>query len=169
MIPGKLAVWLVRNFDICSCSLPLTNGRLRVTEHDVYMTLALTKGPLEVAEAKSEMNCSRWGRRIKRNFIVFAVSTCINGNQRGEVNYLVLDTLLDLSKVRELNWARYTMAVLFSSVDEWKKKTSRFFRGPILFLMLCYLDWVVFKVRNVKHQFPTLRGWTNNKMKSKKK
>ncbi|KAJ8423195.1 LOW QUALITY PROTEIN: hypothetical protein Cgig2_019237 [Carnegiea gigantea] len=56
IIPGKLA--LVRNFDTCLCSLPLTHGRLRVTEHDVYMTLALTKGPLEVTEAKSETNSS---------------------------------------------------------------------------------------------------------------
>ncbi|KAJ8421176.1 hypothetical protein Cgig2_007698 [Carnegiea gigantea] len=55
MILGKLAVWLVRNFDTCSCSLPLTHGRLRVTKHDVYMTLALTKGPLEVTEAKSAL------------------------------------------------------------------------------------------------------------------
>ena len=85
-----------------------------------------------------EMVCSQvdGGEEFKRNFIVFVVSSCINGNQRGEVNCLVLDSLLDLSKVRELNWARYTMATLVSSVDEWKKKTSRFFRGPILFLMV---------------------------------
>ncbi|KAJ8420619.1 LOW QUALITY PROTEIN: hypothetical protein Cgig2_000437 [Carnegiea gigantea] len=69
----------VRNFDTCSCSLPLTHGRFRVTEHDVYMTLALPKGPFE----------------------------------------------------------------------------------------LCYLDRVVFKVRTVKRQFPTLRGWTNDKVKSR--
>ncbi|KAJ8421372.1 hypothetical protein Cgig2_025255 [Carnegiea gigantea] len=80
MIPGKLAVWLVRNFDTCSYSLPLTHGRFKVTEHDVYMTLALPKGPFE----------------------------------------------------------------------------------------LCYLDRVVFKVRTVKHQFPTLRGWTNDKVKLRK-
>ncbi|KAJ8444074.1 hypothetical protein Cgig2_030931 [Carnegiea gigantea] len=61
MIPGKLAVWLVRNFDTCSCSLPLTHGRFRVTEHDVYMTLALPKGPFEVTEAKSEMNSISFG------------------------------------------------------------------------------------------------------------
>ncbi|KAJ8426362.1 hypothetical protein Cgig2_025501 [Carnegiea gigantea] len=122
MIRGKLAVWLVRNFDTCSCSLPLTHGRLRVTEYDVYMTLALPKGPLEVTEAKNETNSSaefktllkRWkeqwldrdsvpksgkmvkmicsqidgGEEFKTDFIVLVVSTYINGNQRGEVNYL---------------------------------------------------------------------------------
>ncbi|KAJ8435286.1 hypothetical protein Cgig2_030041 [Carnegiea gigantea] len=34
-------------------------------------------------------------------------------------------------------------------------------------LNLCYLDRVVFKVRAFKRQFPTLRGWTNDKMKSR--
>ena len=86
-----------------------------------------------------EMICNQvdGGEEFKRNFIVFVVSTCISRNQRGEVNHLVLDALLDLSKVTELNWARYTMAALVSSVDEWKMKTSRFFIGPILFLMVC--------------------------------
>ena len=36
-----------------------------------------------------------------------------------------------------------------------------------LFSQLCYLDRVVFKVRTVKRQFPTLRGWTNDKVKSR--
>ncbi|KAJ8434379.1 hypothetical protein Cgig2_014226 [Carnegiea gigantea] len=65
-----------------------------------------------------EMICSKvdGGEEFKRNFTVFVVSSCINGNQRGEVNYL-----------------------------------------------LCFLDRVVFKVRTVKCQFPTLRGWTNDK------
>ncbi|KAJ8426677.1 hypothetical protein Cgig2_011597 [Carnegiea gigantea] len=101
MIPRKSVVWL------------------RISEHDVYMTLAPTKGPLEVTKAKSETNSSTQvdrGEEFKRNFIVFAMSTCINGNQRGE---------------------------------------------------LCYLYRVVFKVRTFKRQFPTLRGWTNDKMKSK--
>ncbi|KAJ8425933.1 LOW QUALITY PROTEIN: hypothetical protein Cgig2_003908 [Carnegiea gigantea] len=69
-----------------------------------------------------EMICSQVDRReeFKRNVIVFVVSSCINGNQRGEVNYL-----------------------------------------------LCYLDRVVFKVWTANYQFPTLRGWTNDKVKSR--
>ncbi|KAJ8437684.1 hypothetical protein Cgig2_028622 [Carnegiea gigantea] len=30
---------------------------------------------------------------------------------------------------------------------------------------LCYLDRVVFKLRSVPYQFPTLRGWTNDEIK----
>ncbi|KAJ8432174.1 hypothetical protein Cgig2_029015 [Carnegiea gigantea] len=42
-----MPVWLVRNFDICSCSLPLANGRMRLTKHDVNVTLGFPMDPLE--------------------------------------------------------------------------------------------------------------------------
>ncbi|KAJ8424231.1 hypothetical protein Cgig2_007457 [Carnegiea gigantea] len=37
-------------------------------------------------------------------------------------------------------------------------------KGP---LELCYLDRVIFKLTSMPGQFPSLRGWTNNKIKSK--
>ena len=58
MISGKLVVWLLQNFDTFSCSLPFVHGRMRVTKHDVHMTLGLPKGSLEVVESKNEGNAS---------------------------------------------------------------------------------------------------------------
>ncbi|KAJ8420524.1 hypothetical protein Cgig2_024955 [Carnegiea gigantea] len=111
MIPGKLAVWLVRNFDTCSCSLPLTHGRFRVTEHDVYMTLALPKGPFEVIEAKSETNSSTEFKTLFKR------------------------------------WK-----------EQWPDRDSVPKSGEMVD-MIC--------MRTVKRQFPTLRGWTNDKVKSR--
>ncbi|KAJ8424808.1 LOW QUALITY PROTEIN: hypothetical protein Cgig2_008573 [Carnegiea gigantea] len=96
--------------------VPVAHDRLRVTEHDVYMTLAIPKCPLEVTEAENKTNSTTEfkslpkGEDFKTNFILLVVSTCNN---------------------------------------------------------LCYLDRVVFKVRSVPHQFSTLRGWTNGKIKSR--
>ncbi|KAJ8425741.1 hypothetical protein Cgig2_007597 [Carnegiea gigantea] len=123
MIPWKLAVWLVCNFDTCSCSLPLTHGKFRVTEHDVDMTLALPKGPFEVTEAKSETNSS-----------------------------IEFKSLLK----------RWT--------EQWPDLDSVLKSGEMVDMIcsqLYYLDRVVFKVRTIKRQFPTLRGWTNDKVKSR--
>lgn len=72
IIPGKMAVWLVQNFDMCSCSLPLANGRMRVTERDVHVTLGLPTGPLEVVKPENEINTTvefrnllnRWKQRL---------------------------------------------------------------------------------------------------------
>ncbi|KAJ8439006.1 hypothetical protein Cgig2_013002 [Carnegiea gigantea] len=63
------------------------------------------------------------GKDFRRNFVTLLASTCLRGNQKGQVNYLVQNVLVDLSK-------------------------------------LCYIDDVVFKLRSVPCQFPTLNlGW----------
>ncbi|KAJ8424153.1 hypothetical protein Cgig2_001615 [Carnegiea gigantea] len=77
-----MALWLVRNFDTCSCSLPLANSRMRVTKHDVRMTLEL----IEMIQGQAGR-----GEDFRRNFIMFVVSTCLYGNQSGEVNYMILN------------------------------------------------------------------------------
>jgi len=43
------------------------------------------------------------GEEFKRNFIIFIVPTCLRRNQRGGVNYFILNTLLDLGKVTLVN------------------------------------------------------------------
>ncbi|KAJ8427652.1 LOW QUALITY PROTEIN: hypothetical protein Cgig2_010665 [Carnegiea gigantea] len=147
MISGKLALWLVRNFDTSFCSLPLTHGRMTVTKHDVHTMLGLPKGSPEVVEPKNNSNVSvdllnywkqQWLERdsipkcgeviemmqcqvdeaedFRKNFVMLLVSTCLRGNQRGE---------------------------------------------------LCYLDHVVFKLRSVPCQFLMLRVCTNGEIKSR--
>ncbi|KAJ8426238.1 hypothetical protein Cgig2_018523 [Carnegiea gigantea] len=56
IIPEKMVVWLVRNFDTCSCSLPLANGRMRATDCDVHVMLGLPMGRLEVVESENEID-----------------------------------------------------------------------------------------------------------------
>ncbi|KAJ8434535.1 hypothetical protein Cgig2_004301 [Carnegiea gigantea] len=111
---------------------------MRVIEEDVYMTLGLPKSSLETIEAKHETNwldhdsVSKHGEMIemmesqidggeefKRNFIIFIVPTCLRRNQRGGVNYLILNTLLDLGKVTPYtnyeikSWAEHEFEVEF--------------------------------------------------------
>ncbi|KAJ8421464.1 hypothetical protein Cgig2_022515 [Carnegiea gigantea] len=58
MTPGKLMLWFVCNFSTCSYSIPLAHDRIRVIEHDVHITLGLSKGPLEVIVAKNKSNAN---------------------------------------------------------------------------------------------------------------
>ncbi|KAJ8433421.1 hypothetical protein Cgig2_024757 [Carnegiea gigantea] len=100
MIPEKLALWLVCNFGTCSYSLPLTHGRMRVTEHDVHITLGLPKGALEVVkpnyesiwlERDSIRKCGEviemirgqvdGGEDFKRNFVTLVVSPCLRDSK----------------------------------------------------------------------------------------
>ncbi|KAJ8421654.1 LOW QUALITY PROTEIN: hypothetical protein Cgig2_019772 [Carnegiea gigantea] len=86
MIPGKPALWMMHNFDICSCN------PIRVIEHDVHMTLGLPKGKLKVVEHNNESNGQvDGGEDFRRNFIMLVVSTCLHGNHRREINHLKSD------------------------------------------------------------------------------
>jgi len=58
------------------------------------------------------------GEDFRRNFVMLVVSTYLHGRQRGEVNYLIMNALVDLSKLRRLNYTQYTMRALVLSVDE---------------------------------------------------
>ncbi|KAJ8420329.1 hypothetical protein Cgig2_020667 [Carnegiea gigantea] len=72
MISRKLALWLA--------------WKIRVTKYDVHMTLGLPKGPFEGQVDRSE--------GFRRNFVMLVVSTCLDGRQRAEVNYLIMNALL---------------------------------------------------------------------------
>ncbi|KAJ8425868.1 hypothetical protein Cgig2_028213 [Carnegiea gigantea] len=101
IILEKIALGMVRNFDTCSCSLLLANGRMRLPEHDVHVTLGLPMCPLEWPKHDSIPKCRELieiiqgqadrGENFKRNFVMFVVSTCLHGNQSGEVNYMILN------------------------------------------------------------------------------
>ncbi|KAJ8428280.1 hypothetical protein Cgig2_034094 [Carnegiea gigantea] len=60
------AMWLVQNFDTCSCSMPLANGRKRVTEQDVHVMLGLPTGSIEVGQLlfPTIYEASKLNRRI---------------------------------------------------------------------------------------------------------
>jgi len=67
------------------------------------------------------------GEEFRRNFVMFVMSTSLCGNHGGEVNYIVLNALIDLSQMTRLNRTKYTMRSLVSSVNQCKNKTSWFF------------------------------------------
>ncbi|KAJ8444803.1 hypothetical protein Cgig2_014992 [Carnegiea gigantea] len=138
MIPGKLALQLVRDFNTCSCSLPLTHGRLRVIEHDVYMTLALPKGPLMVTKAKNEMNSSTKFKTLLRQ----------RRKQWPERDGVPISGEM--------------VEMICSQVDGGED----FKRNFILFVVSAVLIGL-FSKYGLSSVSSTLRGWTNDKIKSR--
>ncbi|KAJ8439837.1 hypothetical protein Cgig2_022999 [Carnegiea gigantea] len=126
MTLGKLAVWLVRNFDTCPCSLPLTHGRIWVTEDDVQMTkdlcyvdgvvfmvrLVLHLFPMLRAWTNDEIK-SRWDKNLKSYLDTLDNTTTTDEeeevnkeercNKSVEVKAKVKDQMGD-SKVKALFW-----------------------------------------------------------------
>ncbi|XP_021753879.1 uncharacterized protein LOC110719300 isoform X2 [Chenopodium quinoa] len=74
---------------------------------------------------------------------------------------------MDVREIKNLDWCEYTFFSLVSSVENWKKNDGRYFKGPLLFLMLCYVDRVEFKAGQVERKFSILRGWTSKILKKR--
>jgi len=141
-IPGRLANWLVRNFDPRQCSL--MNVQLTLEDVDVHLATGLPIGPLEVKEASKgckdqsflklkkkwleqfgdvkevsrtalleKLKSQRGGvEDFKRNFIVFVMSTFLMGTNSNTVSARILYSLGDLSRVRNYNWCVFTLRYL---------------------------------------------------------
>ncbi|KAJ8445868.1 hypothetical protein Cgig2_000180 [Carnegiea gigantea] len=70
----------------------------------------------------------------------------------------------------EMNSSTEFKTLLKRWKEQWPDRDSAPKSGEMVDMIcsqLCYLDRVVFKVRTVKRQFPTLRGWINDKVKSR--
>lgn len=78
------------------------------------------------------------GLNFKRDFMVYMISCLISSNQTSQVNHKILNSLVDISKVKDFDWCSYTMRALVKNVKDWRDKPSRFFAGPILFLVVCF-------------------------------
>ncbi|KAJ8421086.1 LOW QUALITY PROTEIN: hypothetical protein Cgig2_010320 [Carnegiea gigantea] len=146
IILEKMVVWLVRNFDMCSCSVPLANGRMRVTEHDVHVTLGLPTGPFEVVELENEIYTTvefksllnRWKQQWPE---------CHSIPKGGEIiDMIQVDGAKDFRR-------KFVIFVVSTCLRGKKKWRSQLHDTKCL----CYLDRVVFK----------LRGWTNDGIKDR--
>ena len=53
MIPKSIARWLLKRYDPWDNSLNLANGKLLIDEEDVYATIGLPIGEVEVIEGQT--------------------------------------------------------------------------------------------------------------------
>ncbi|KAL2931745.1 hypothetical protein RDABS01_037155, partial [Bienertia sinuspersici] len=100
------------------------------------------------------------GENFKRNFVTMVVSTSIKGNQKGMPNYKLLKFLGDVNSISSLNWSQFALASLADCAREWKEADGTFlFTGPMLALLLSYMDRVCFMGRVMDRQFPLIKCW----------
>ncbi|KAJ8426040.1 hypothetical protein Cgig2_021398 [Carnegiea gigantea] len=151
-IPKDLATWLLQKFDSASNTLKLSNNRVvKITEGDVHTTLALPIGQLEIQRIKwnlGRIGSLKVGKMVdqilqrgdrgdefKRDFVLYIISTCIIGNMSGDCFFRILKSLVDVNQIVKYNWCAFLLQYLNDTVVEWKQNCTRYFRGPLLFLM----------------------------------
>ncbi|VFQ87214.1 unnamed protein product [Cuscuta campestris] len=118
------------------------------------------KGTVRIADVRKSVEENKGGGEMfKRNLMVLIVSFLIEGKQNCSAAHKIVNALVNVSEIKNLNWCSYTLESLIEATDYWKANKSRFFGGPLLFLIVFYVDNVIFKSRRVQRQFPSFVGW----------
>ncbi|CAH9110150.1 unnamed protein product [Cuscuta epithymum] len=127
-------------------------------------------GVVKTAQVKKVIEENKAGGVwFKKNFLVLLVTCLIEGKQNCFANQSILKALQDDSKIKDLNWCGYTLETLIEAKDYWSKNRERQFPGPLLFLIVFYVDNIVFKGRKVDRAFPSIIGWTTQKLNKRQK
>nr|GMD93353.1 uncharacterized protein LOC109191529 [Ipomoea batatas] len=162
-----------KNFDPRSCTLKLQNGQtIHITADDVAAVLGLPKGNIEITKrivkAMPEILKEwRWffekttayitpkalKRKMlevdaadpwfKRHFALLVMSVLVDPMVNGYVTQNYIDHLLDVGNIQNLNWSQLVINALINSKQLWMKSTDKLYGGPIVFLMIFYVDRVV--------------------------
>ncbi|XP_056682536.1 uncharacterized protein [Spinacia oleracea] len=76
------------------------------------------------------------GDDFKRSFVVFFVSSCLNGHKSAKCNYKILFSLMRTNEISQLNWCQYTLKKLVEAVVCWRENPTPNFKGSVIFLMV---------------------------------
>ncbi|XP_056683799.1 uncharacterized protein [Spinacia oleracea] len=188
---------LVWNFDTNSmCILLERNKEIHIIALDVYLVYGIPLGGHKIIEAKDDEESfvelvaalksyhgtvdvpsltdiaaklvkadvdDNW----KRSFLVLAVNSCIKSTTNPQPLLRFLSTSYDTNRIHEFNWCQYALQSLVDGTVYWKKETSRFFTGPLPFLMVCYFDRLKRLTFDPPRTFPLISAWNKNVVKER--
>ncbi|KAG6391100.1 hypothetical protein SASPL_148849 [Salvia splendens] len=93
------------------------------------------------------------------------INPCGDGKCRTHIDYVFRDILV----VKEYNWCAYVLETLSVAVKNLRSTKNTPFTGPIAFLVAFYVDRVFHKKLLVSRVFPTVFGWTSEKLRQREK
>nr|GMD39206.1 uncharacterized protein LOC109191529 [Ipomoea batatas] len=196
-IPKSMCRWLISNFDPTNMCLSLENGLvLPVTEEDVHYTLGLPQGSVVITKRKKDDvsdTLKEWRSKFdkekhditpamiatkvrsllegdvwfKRHFAVLVVSVLGGTMTNGYANQLIFHHFEDVDGIKNLNWCKFILESLVERHAQWVHNPDKQFSGPIVFLLLHYVDRVVHSDRVVPRLVPSLRGWSSRHLKAR--
>lgn len=165
-IPSRLAYWVVDNFDARSCQLILGTGdRITVDYLDVHRVFGFPMGGVTIDIPEKNPKCDllvEWtgmfgsgkpsigqkdivkkmledlegGEWFKRHFVILLVSSLIENTSHGYVTPNIMAYLDDVSKIKDMDWCKYTLECLLKYKKQWDKEKHKTFLGPALFLIV---------------------------------
>ncbi|KAK9705619.1 hypothetical protein RND81_07G071300 [Saponaria officinalis] len=110
------------------------------------------------------------GNLFKINWVVLVVSLLIQNTQTPNANFHVLKSLMSVDEIPQYNWCEFVLTSLRTCQKSWVNTNRKgYVTGPLLFLMLVYVDRVVHETRYVDRDYFTLVGWTTPHLNAREK
>ncbi|GJV73334.1 hypothetical protein Tco_1493329 [Tanacetum coccineum] len=110
------------------------------------------------------------GRMFKMNLLVLMMTLLSKGITNGTANQNILPCLNNIEDVLNMDWCGYLLKCLRKSKLNWKRENERsWYIGPLLFLILFYLDSTRSLAPNVEKVKPAIKFWTNEILKKVEK
>ncbi|KAL3651732.1 hypothetical protein CASFOL_004734 [Castilleja foliolosa] len=109
---------------------------------------------------------------FKRMFLILITTCLIECCGNGYVISRIIPNFEDPDRARELSWGTYIKKCLAEEVIDWRKKKNKpeaFFTGPLMFLMLLYVDRVELMDLLVTRVCPSVKGWTCTLLRQREK
>ncbi|XP_065874414.1 uncharacterized protein [Euphorbia lathyris] len=190
-LKNQLIADLVHSFDVEKCELCVHGKRLKFTAKDIERTLGLpSKGQdvkqffgdcngdilerlnistkvLSVKQLYNELEVLPSGEEFKAKFFLYALSTIIAPSSSINIHKKYFALLNDLSKIRTMNWAEYTLGFLQDGMLKFNENNSgdgkrRMISGCIFVLQIFYLEHTSVGYSSLsitKQEIPTMQYW----------
>ncbi|KAJ0906340.1 hypothetical protein HanPSC8_Chr07g0304401 [Helianthus annuus] len=103
------------------------------------------------------------------DFVMLMLSTMIVSTKNGSVMYNILDWFSPEKEFKEHDWCQLMMDDVKSCKDDWDKSDQdEYFRGPLTYLVLLYLEATTCPGFEDTHNESPLHFWTKDRMSMRK-
>nr|GMC80440.1 rac-like GTP-binding protein 5 [Ipomoea batatas] len=184
-VPGKLAWWLLNNFDARSCSLRVHDGKeLHITEEDVALTLGFPRGNIRIEKrTKGDEDTTLlddWKKQLRRtDLLITPTKLCkamVASKDGGEWFKRHLAILISTMFV-ESNLAGYVNTNLIKNFEDVTKigdlNWCEYIRRTLVSSKVAWTQKTAQKVvlysRPIPRQLPAIIGWTTKLLNQREK
>lgn len=167
-----LCYWLMMKINIKEQSIRIRDNEIHITEKDAYYLMGLrdegdTILLLENSYVYPDLlkcytepstntitvthliryikSCKDAGDHFKRSFLLLLLRLVIAPtNDKDYIPHNYLSILTDVENISSLNWARFTLDFLFSSIDKQRTKNTKYVSGCMLLLQVIFIHMYKF-------------------------
>lgn len=169
--------FLVTNYDICDVFLlPRHDGNnvLEMKRNESLEIMSVWKEkygidrvyPLSKLKNLIKERLTDGGDDFKRLFVLYSLSSFLTPTANGMVDFSALKALIDVEKIREVDWCSYVLKHLCKAVTKFNSSSEiKTVSGCVLVLLILYLHRLKWCGIAEPYSLPLIQHWSNEKLR----